>query len=58
MKYKLTKPFKEWKVGDEIDEYQYKRLPDEFKKNAVPVEQKAKVINKIMKYAGTKKTAQ
>ena len=37
MKYKLTISFRSWKVGSILEEFEYKRLPQEKKKYAVPI---------------------
>jgi hypothetical protein len=37
MKYKLSIPFKHWKAGSFLDEYEFKRLPQELKRYAIPI---------------------
>jgi len=60
--YKLSKPFRYWKTGDVVEEYIYKRFPDEFKQYVVlvqptptvskkekPNESVAEIINMVQK---------
>lgn len=37
MKYKLNINFKNWKVGSIIEDYEFKRLPQELKRYAIPI---------------------
>jgi hypothetical protein len=37
MKYKLNINFKNWKVGSILDKYEFKRLPQELKRYAIPI---------------------
>ena len=37
MKYKLTIPFRGWKVGSILETFEYNRLPQEKKKYAIPI---------------------
>lgn len=34
-KYKFTRPWKRWNVGDVVDAYEYKRLPIEIKNSCI-----------------------